>query len=135
MHFFDALEKQRTNPNENPTVCFDALDTLGRLTHMSQDYYAHGINPVKKDSTGNVNGCPLDPMAKPSSWDNWLFSGEHGCVGSILLNGSPEPGDRACDSASRKEFAKRDTQMLLNGALKLWLDVCPCQAFESDNGD
>ena len=46
MRFFDALEKQRTNPNENPTACSDALDTLGRLTHMFQDYYAHGINPT-----------------------------------------------------------------------------------------
>lgn len=100
---------------------------------MFQDYYAHGINPTAEDSTGNINGCPLAPMATPSSWDNWWLSGEHGCVGSFLWNGSIELGDRAPDSSSRKEFAERDTRTLLSGALNLWLEVCPCQAIENNN--
>ena len=139
MRFFDALEKQRTNPNENPTACSDALDTLGRLTHMFQDYYAHGINPTAEDSTGSISGCPLAPMATPSSWDSWLESGEHGCVGSSLwriltFQGySPEPGDRAPDRSAREELAEKDTRTLLSGALKLWLEVCPCQAIENNN--
>lgn len=137
--FFDTLEKQRTNPNGNPTACNEALEILGRLVHMFQDYYAHGINPTHEDNTGSISGCPLAPMATPSSWDSWLESGEHGCVGSSLwriltFQGySPEPGDRAPDRSAREELAEKDTRTLLSGALKLWLEVCPCQAIENNN--
>ena len=70
--------------------CKDALESLGRLTHSWQDYYAHAIILVKAKADKTlwtrkppITGSPDNPAGSggqivPSSWNNWHDSGEHG---------------------------------------------------------
>ena len=142
--YTETLEKEREefskqlkiameNPNKREKVCTEALDIIGRLAHMWQDYYAHGINPTWF-TVGPISGSPENPTAKPSSWGAWYWGGEHGGIGTCLTAGLPhgfafEPGKRAPDCDNRIKESNEKTKILMEQLLTQWMSTCGCEYF------
>ena len=100
--------------------CRRALQLIGELTHMTQDYWGHGVswsyevhpriietgdplNPFIYDpgyppdsAIGEATGSPDDPSMKPSSYAGPLGDSEHGPIYGR------EPGNRAPDGTGWK---------------------------------
>jgi uncharacterized protein RhaS with RHS repeats len=81
-----ALEEEKPGIAE----CKKALESLGRLTHSWQDYYAHAIilengkaDKILWTRKTPIKGSPDNPTGTdgkivPSSWNSWNAPGEHG---------------------------------------------------------
>jgi len=114
---------------ERDIPCKAALTKLGRLTHILQDYYAHG---VEKDDEygfiiGEIKGSPDSPQMVPVSYDNLGFSGNHGGLWRLINPFSRvEPGDRARDQDNRKKLAVRRTRSEFLDKLGKWIEPCLC---------
>ena len=111
--------------------CKEALEHLGRIAHMWQDYFAHGINPTKESNVGKIKGNPLRPDATPSSWNGfWDYKGEHGAVWTVLGHfgdfPSIEPGKRAPDCTHREEESEKATKVLFKNLFSTWIETCGC---------
>ena len=138
INLIEQLQLAEGDSEKRNDACSSAMDSIGRLTHMWQDYYAHGINPTADDSVGRITGAPYWPTATPSSWGGDIIqSGEHGGAlyllwSLITLNGFDlmEPGHRAPDRETRLENAQRDTSALLNMLLPSWFSICGCHYFQ-----
>jgi RHS repeat-associated protein len=123
----------------SPTMkqCDDALEQMGQLTHMLQDYYGHGVDnnyrflgniyvswlrvPLYSGNIGYSYGNPDSPVEdqmKPSSY-SWPFSGsEHGGVKDL------EPAHRAPDTAIRMSMSIIVTASTLQHYMKKWCEKC-----------
>ena len=110
----------------NKSNCDEALRKLGMLTHMWQDYYAHGVTGPG-GSPGKINGSPDNPTATPSSYGWMGFKGGHG---GLFRLASPfsrvEPGDRAEDSDERARQAIEFVSQELSVFLRRWGIPCCC---------
>ena len=112
--------------------CIDALETLGLLTHMWQDYYAHGVE--RDDSwfgaqVGTLRGSPdaIDFTYLPVTFGLMGFRGGHGGFFRIINPFSHvEPGDRATDAANRRNQAMIFTRNKLVIYLNKWIKKCKC---------
>ena len=110
--------------------CTAALNTLGVMSHMWQDYYAHGVK--KNDSwfgatIGNIKGSPDDIQMEPVSYGALGFRGGHGGAFRLFNPFSRvEPGDRAKDSDSRRRKAKLFTIGKFRDYLTTWVKGCCC---------
>jgi len=145
-----GLKERRDNIDRNPLdskeKCNDALDQLGQLTHMLQDYYGHGVGnnyeyvgrkhivgacgiplsiipliPIYSGEIGRFYGTPDSPddqQMKPSSYSEFYLDSEHG----ILLEG--EPAWRAPDKPERRAASKEVTAKELTGRLETWCEKC-----------
>lgn len=117
----------------SPRRCDEALEHLGIMSHMWQDYFAHGIDPSSKDCVGTIRGTPMVPLAVPSSYGSASKGGEHGGVGCALgqlfccRGVTPEPGDRASDKATRQNLSVEYTEKLFNVILPIWFKKCGCE--------
>ena len=110
--------------------CKKALNHLGILSHMWQDYYAHGVE--KDDSwfgakIGKIKGSPDDIQMIPVSFGWEGFRGGHGGLFRLVNAFSRvEPGDRANDSGKRRYLAKWFTIGKFKELLPTWADACRC---------
>ena len=110
--------------------CKEALNKLGLMIHMWQDYYSHG---VKDDGwaigdEGSIKGTPDNPEMRPSSYGLWGCRGGHGGVFRLLNPFSNvEPGDRAEDSEDRKQKAVDFVREQLLNFLPKWAGACCCE--------
>ena len=123
--------KDYTSSLELPRVdCKEALEHLGILSHMWQDYYAHGVE--KDDSwfgatIGKIKGSPEDIQMIPVSFGGEGFRGGHGGLFRLANAFSRvEPGDRANDSGKRRNLAKWFTIGKFKELLPTWADACRC---------
>ena len=122
-----ASKIKKWQKRESP--CLDALVNLGRLTHMLQDYYAHGVqrDDDTKTIVGTLQGDPDNPVLIPVSYGAWGFTGGHGGFWRFINPFSRiEPGDRASDQNVRKTGAVNYTKQELLTQLNLWLEPCHC---------
>ena len=116
--------------NSNKSNCNEALNTLGIMTHMWQDYYSHGVNGDGwfMGDVGAVEGSPDDPKMCPVSYGLWGCRGGHGGVVRLLNPFSNvEPGDRAKDSEERKRQAVDFVRKKLLDLLPKWAEACCCE--------
>ncbi len=116
----DELKKRRKAAGDDIKngFCENALVQLGELTHMTQDYWGHGVSYEYKGKTetlyywehgekypigevtvypsddviGEATGDPDNPMMKPSNYNGPFGGSEHGATFF-----SREPGNRAPD--------------------------------------
>ena len=106
--------------------CSSYIETYGRLTHTSQDYYGHAVANAAVDynsDVGVLNGSPDDPSPdfKPSSYAGIVGKDEHG---------SPprdhEPGTRNGQQATRTrqaiDFVKKDMKIYMDA----YYSKCQC---------
>ena len=119
----DAFNKKIESPQPTKKDCEEALQILGRLTHMWEDYYAHAIgndSPHRGDP-GPIKGDPDSPSTelKPSSWGGMLSDwGEHG---------SSDPAKREKDGGKdRMEKATDFVSGKLGSMMPGWWDKCKC---------
>lgn len=111
--------------------CDEALMHLGTLTHMWQDYYAHGVNNDNwlGSGVGRISGNPTmpGPGILPASYGMGGFRGSHGGIFRLLNPFSNvEPGDRAPDRIFRLDRASAFTKERLRELLDIWFDKCCC---------
>ena len=123
------------SPRNRKKACTDSLDIIGRLAHMWQDYYAHGIDPTWL-TVGSISGAPYFPSATPSSWGGLFWGGEHGGIGTFLFvgiwyGGAFEPGMRAPDRDERIKRSNEKTKFLMKYLLSAWMFTCGCEYFNS----
>lgn len=123
----EAHEKKRRKFEQTP--CLEALAELGIITHMLQDYYAHGVE--KDDETGHIvgvlRGNPDNPQMVPVSFGALGFTGGHGGFWRLINPFSRvEPGDRAVDQSARKNGAVQKNKAELIQSLNQWLRACNC---------
>ena len=125
--------------------CVVALKALGRLTHSWQDYYAHALRLVRDDGalepdkivwTSAWQGVSTAALAspenpsggsariKPSSWNGWYRTGEHGW-GEI---GGTEGQARIRDAI--KFVTQKYDDMI-----PMWLEKCCCYCLEIGTPD
>ena len=123
-NYQDFLEPEKLD-------CKQALKVLGLLSHMWQDYYAHGVE--RDDSwfgavIGKIKGSPDDPQMIPVGFGFKGFRGGHGGAFRLLnLFTRVEPGDRADDSDIRRRQAKWFTIEKFHKFLPVWVDACKCE--------
>ena len=124
----EIFQKDIESPNKSN--CKEALNKLGLMIHMWQDYYSHG---VKDDGwaigdEGSIEGTPDNPEMRPSSYGLWGCRGGHGGVFRFLNPFSNvEPGDRAEDSEDRKQKAVDFVREKLLNLLPKWAGACCCE--------
>lgn len=103
---------------------------LGIMSHMWQDYYAHGVE--KNDSwfgatIGDIKGSPDDIQMEPVSYGAVGFRGGHGGVFRLINPFSRvQPGDRADDSDTRRKQAQQFTEGKFIKYLTKWRNGCCC---------
>ena len=125
-HFLEIIS---ANQNDKES-CLVALEYLGRLCHMWQDYYAHGVE--KDDSwfgadIGTIKGNPNSPTMIPVSYGSLGFVGGHGGFFRLMNPFSNvEPGDRADDAETRRSQAERFTNNEAFPLLLEWFKSCKC---------
>lgn len=111
-----------------------ALEYLGRLCHMWQDYYAHGVE--KDDSwfganIGKVEGNPSSTAMVPVSYGALGFFGGHGGFFRLMNPFSNvEPGDRADDAETRRSQSEQFTNNEAFPLLLKWFKSCKCVYIE-----
>jgi len=103
--------------NLNSGNCQAALDSLGRLSHSWQDFYAHVIMFGNNSTTNkNVWTNPAWSSSRgPSSWNNWRESGEHGWS---------EPGGQ--EGSMRQAVASTYVGNQFKYLLPQWFSKCKC---------
>ena len=117
--------------------CERALQVIGHISHMYQDYYAHGIQALHfagSDEQGRFTyegerGNPGDiKKGLPWAQDEKIIPSSFGAVfGNWGEHGTPfwEPAYDAADGgASRWWSAVAVTQVLLSQALPIWAERC-----------
>lgn len=115
----EGLEQRRSNAStlRKSGLCVEALKNIGELTHMTQDYWGHGVSYGYKGKTemlyywehgtkypigevtvypdddviGDATGDPDNPTMKPSNYNGRFGNSEHG---PLIWR---EPGNRAPD--------------------------------------
>ncbi len=125
-------------------ACTDAIEALGRVTHMLQDYYGHGVSWKKERARrrrrGKVEyyytiiGRPFgDPdttnpteatIMKPSSYAGKWGHSEHGPIWA------PEPGNLRF-ATQRRNAAIDKTKQELSKWLPNWCRDCACLFLKS----
>ena len=128
--FFDdlySIKPSNCMTDDDRKKCMEALERLGRISHMLQDFYAHAVSMQTNtvdDEVGSIPSwaSPLLPFAvKPSSFDiSENEDGEHGKTKSLVS----EPGNRAPDRKKRKEKSIMITNDLFKNLLPFWLKKC-----------
>ena len=97
--------------------CRLALEYLGTLTHMWQDYYGHGVkydpnlhpddSPKRDFSIGEIEGDPENIAMEPVSYGWFGFAGKHGGIWRVVNPFSKvEPGDPV-QRTEKKESVRR----------------------------
>ena len=114
----------------NKSNCNEALNVLGTLTHMWQDYYSHGVKDdgwfIGKE--GEIAGSPDNPQMIPDSYGWYGFRGGHGGLFRLLNPFTRvEPGDRAKDSEERRKQAVKFVKKKLSDLLPKWAASCCCE--------
>ena len=124
--FNDSIKKRELTEKE----CTDALTKLGRITHMWQDYYGHGMEREYTEEPGRISGSPDNPVAYPASFYmyNWFYvPGTHGGCNNVVCPWSRvEPGDRATDRNYRLSQATDFTKKKGEALLQAWFSKCKC---------
>ncbi len=128
----DKFEELLIVAGDTPeTSCAKALVPLGTLTHVWQDYYAHGVE--QDDSwygakIGYITGNPEALTMIPVSFSELGFRGGHGGFFRLVNPWSKvEPGDRAPDRTMRIIKAQDFTAVKLVDYINLWLPSCKCE--------
>ena len=142
-----GLEKERERNKgkyDDLKACTDAIEALGRVTHMLQDYYGHGVSWKKERARrrrrGKVKyyytiiGRPFgDPdttnpteatIMKPSSYAGQWGHSEHGPIWA------PEPGNLRF-ATQRRNAAIDKTKQELSKWLPNWCRDCACLFLKS----
>ena len=128
----DKFKKGIADPNKSN--CDEALNALGTLTHMWQDYYSHGVEDDGwfNGDEGAIKGSPDDPQMTPDSFGWYGFRGGHGGLFRLLNPFTRvEPGDRADDSEERRRQAVDFVNKKLLDLLPKWAAQCCCAWGES----
>ena len=120
----EALKKDmdKIDPaNPLRTICDKALKNIGILTHMWQDYYAHGVKSDSggKAEVGEISGNPNSRDMVPVSWGGYHDTAGHGWT---------EPGDRATDVVKRRNGSVDFTRDNIIEYLSEWLSKCRCES-------
>ena len=128
-----------TNAYPTEGNCQEALEHLGTLTHMWQDYYGHGVeydpylhpedSPRRNFSIGKITGSPDNPTMDPVTFGGLGFLGKHGGLFSILNPFSKvEPGDRAGEAFRTERFqqARLFTMQKIVEMMPVWIEKCHC---------
>ena len=129
--FDKKISKEKVSSDE----CKEALEILGHLNHMWQDYYAHKVelDENKKSVVGKIQGSPDDPQMFPVSFGSMGFKGGHGGFWRIINPFSRvEPGDRADDVDIRRQQAKEYTKTHSDLFLKSWFKKCKCHFYRKE---
>ena len=126
----DLIVKKAFPTMEN---CMEALEHLGTLTHMWQDYYGHGVeydpylhpddSPKRDFSIGEIKGNPDNIAMQPVTYGGEGFLGKHGGLFDIP---SIEPGYRADDPDNRLKLARRFTYQKIAKMMPDWITKCHC---------
>ena len=127
--YLKSYEKAFTDLlNENPPGCSAALEKLGLLSHMWQDYYGHGVErDDKKAVIGRIKGSPDNLLMTPVSFGLLGFRGSHGGFFRVINPWTNvEPGDRAPDASTRREKATTYTKNKFLRLLASWAKACVC---------
>ena len=126
--YMAVLEQAKSgNCAQRKEKCEEALIILGRLSHMLQDYYAHGLPTENNPTQQGVLGILTNSLMKPSSYGSFIFNGgEHGNLWTLLQFKSMEPGMRAPDREARLSNSSRITQSCFAVLLSEWSLVCSC---------
>jgi hypothetical protein len=112
--------------------CEKALESIGRLMHSWQDYYAHALihvkgkgNKITADRTlwtrkPPIRGSPDNPAGGsgqiiPSSWNSWMDPGEHGWSEISGAEGN-----------AREEDARNYGAQKLAAMVPTWASSCRC---------
>ena len=116
--------------------CSEAMEKIGNLTHMLQDYYGHGVAYDYEvgdhdEKIGNAVGDPYNPLMKPSNYNGFWSKSQHGRIYQS------EPGIRAPDgpeyphiawswdyNVGRLGLAKNTTKDALRKYLNDWCGKC-----------
>ncbi|MBQ4481414.1 MAG: RHS repeat-associated core domain-containing protein [Victivallales bacterium] len=124
--------------------CEEALKVLGILSHMLQDYYAHGVEydkflhqdyektndiPGKDSIIGRIRGNPDNPVMDPVTYEINGFRGMHGGIFKVLLSSDInkiEPAYRADDLGYRRQMAIEFTTTKFRIMFPVWLAKCKC---------
>jgi RHS repeat-associated protein len=141
----EGLKQRRDNISSNDlgteAKCYEALEQMGQLTHMLQDYYGHGVDESYVyqgskisagfggvmflttewagkigNSYGNPDSC--ENQMKPSSYSRWYLGSEHGS----LFDG--EPAWRAPDTSARRNSSIEVSVNELLLHMKSWCNKC-----------
>lgn len=130
--FSEALEPimASTPFNERKEKCNKALEYLGRLNHMWQDYFGHGRQSVHE--LGKISGSPDNIQAIPSSFSYMGFWGNHGGVQNWFLFRELEPGKRATDKDTRLTLSVSYTKAASKPLLDRWIGACKCVYYKEE---